>query len=47
MPEEDYFDTAKDVYDKVCKTLDERDWKYENFEEDLVVRFVVQVKAFT
>lgn len=47
MPEEDYFDTAKDVYDKVCETLDERGWKYENFEEDLVVRFVVQGKALT
>ncbi len=32
---------GKNVYNTLCAALDERNWKYEKHEEDLVVRFGV------
>ena len=33
--------TAQQVYATMCQALDERNWKYTRFEEDLVVSFGV------
>lgn len=32
---------AKEAYDILCKALDEREWHYQKFEDDLVVSFNV------
>lgn len=40
MSENENMKNAKNEYDILCRLLDEREFKYEKFEEDLVVSFI-------
>lgn len=34
--------TAKTIYDQLCKALDARNWKYDKYEDDLAIYFMVK-----
>lgn len=35
---EEHLAKAKEVYDLLCRTLEERDWHFDKYEEDLVIK---------
>lgn len=42
MAEANQLKTAKTIYTQLCKALDARNWKYDKYEEELAVHFMVK-----